>query len=882
MRSLLHSSVFLLLLMLFGWTSSSRSAVAQEAGISASEIAAAPASARVKRQARGSQRDPVHFTAELLRPERAGTLRSQRIRGRASAAKASPARVGDGRAFHARNVLDPSTWHDVQARLVYRSPQVNLWVEESEIAPLEAAQHLPRIVDSLALYLSRRTPAPSLDPALGTLDLLHRYFGRPPNVDGDGALDVLLLDVRDRYEATGAYVAGFFDPADLTDHPFSNRRDLLYVDLYPTLVREGALRVGEAAATIAHEYQHLVHAGYEGEEREHTFINEGLSELAEVLCGFEPRPATAYFQQPARSLFSWDYEDPLPDYARASLWTHYLFEQIGYEHVARLVQSPAVGLADVRGLLREAGEPPFERLFLNWGRALLLGDRVLDPAYGYRHPVRSGLRMPAATVEKALPAASTVPAPALSHALVDVPLTRRLDVRAAVDGEASLTVSAVVRYPDSSVELVEDVLAGGGRVESGRLRHGGVTLLVTNLDEAGDLASPAADVDLFLNGEKAGRRVLLRYDDGVPDAFSGNASYLLMRGSEEAVAVAFAAEEATWLYAISAKLLFLSELQGTALPRSEDRDVVLEVRAFRDGKPGALLTEPRRVDVRRPFGNARAEVLSLLDGYADLAAVRDSFCVVLRNDADDANDVAVAMDYAGAGHAYFQEASSDGRWRPMCERTVRGARLDGWNPMVQAHTVQSQVPPTSYPLTPAFEHDFATVRLVFPVPPTLDSLRTRCVAESPSGRFITGRYLSPSDATSSALTFTFPIDAEGTYAFHLSLATDEQSPLQTARFTWTLPQTSVVEALSTYPNPSSGASVLAFRLHERSRVSAYVFDLLGRRVHGVGPRRYERGAHDLPLSLHELPSGVYLARVLAEPLAGGAARRATAKVVLAR
>ena len=880
MRSLFYGMLPFALVLL-GWAPLNEPVVAQESAVSASRIApAVPAPTRRGGDAPKRRYRPVHFTAELLRPERDLGARSQRISRPPIAAKGEYAWVGDEKTFHVRNVLDPSSWSDVEARLVYRSPQVHLWVEASEVASLEATQHLPRIVDSLALYLSGRTLARSVDPSRGTLELMQRYFGAPPDVDGDGVLDVLLVDVRDRYEMTGAYVAGFFDPADLTDHAFSNRRDLLYVDLYPTLVRNGELRVRQAAATIAHEYQHLIQAGYEGEEREHTFINEGLSEVAEILCGFEPRPATAYFQQPSRPLLSWDYADPLPDYARASLWTHYLFEQIGYEHIARLVQSPVVGLADVRGLLREVSGPSFERLFLNWGRALLLGDRALDPAYGYRHPARSGLRMPTAAVEEALPAVATMPAPALSHLLVDVPLTRWLDVRAAMDGEASLAVSGAVRYPSGRVELVEDAL--GGRVEAARFRHGSVTLLASNLEETDEQAAPTAAVDLFLSGEKSGRRVLLRHDDGVPDAFSGNASYLLLRGSDEAVAVAFAAEEAAWLYAVSAKLLFLSELQGTSFPREEDRDVVVEVRAFENGKPGAALTEARRMDVRRPFGNARAEVLSLQDAYADLAAVRDSFCVVLRNDADDANDVAVAMDYGGAGHAYFQEASSGARWRPMRERTVRGARLDGWNPMVQAHTVQREAPPMPYPFSPSFEHDFATVRLAFPAPPTVDSLRTRCVAESPSGRFITGRYPSSSDATSSALTFTFPIDAEGTYAFHLSLATDEQSPLQTARFAWTLPRTSMLEGLSAYPNPSQGAPTLAFRLHERSRVTVAVYDLLGRRVHEVQPRRYERGAHDIPLSLHELPSGVYLARLHAEPLAGGAARRAAAKVVLAR
>ena len=89
--------------------------------------------------------------------------------------------------------------------------------------------------------------------------------------------------------------------------------------------------------------QHLIHANYEGSDIEYIFANEGFSEVIEVLCGYPPRGGNAYRTQSNKSLLSWDFTFPFPDYSRASLWTLYLIEQFGAEILKHMIQNPKIG-----------------------------------------------------------------------------------------------------------------------------------------------------------------------------------------------------------------------------------------------------------------------------------------------------------------------------------------------------------------------------------------------------------------------------------------------------------------------------------------------------------------------------------------------------------
>ena len=815
---------------------------------------------------------------------------AQRLRQSLVVSKAaSPPRIGDKATFFTRNLFDQDQFYAVEAVLLHATPSAYFWIAEHDLEWLGSASEAA--ADSLAYYFDEATPEHSLGPGMGSAALLKRYFGDFPDVDGDGKLDVLLLDIPDGFERTGGYVAGFFDPVNLTDLPYSNRRDLVYVDLYPTMFFEGRLRAREAAATLAHEAQHLIQAGYKTRARELTFINEGLSEWAEIACGFAPRSPEAYFGDPGRALLSWSYDDPIADYARASLWTHFLFEQVGAEYTRRLVQSTETGLQGIKNVLRTSGTS-FETLFTAWGRALLVGD--LAPREGYRHPDRRGLQWPSALTSGALPDVVTPLMEPLSHFPLRLPLVGDLRIRAAdslgrwPDG---IAFSAARTHPDGSFLLQNEVQRAGGGIElRGSSRpHSSARLLVSDLREGEN--ESGRPFDLLLTGHRGGRFSTLGYDDGLPDPFSDNASYLLLDRPGRAVALAFGAQEAAWLHAVSIKALFLSEIAGSGVAASAPRRVRLHVASYEDGRPGRPLTLPREHVLRRPFGDLRYETLSLEEDYAALSAVSDSFCIVIEpavsegatgtteeaplgaseaSFTDAANYPAIAMDKtvpSGArtvGSAFYRPSPPS--WKAMREVTVGNDILQGFRPMIRAHVVLAERRVLGE-IDVQVSHDFRTARVTLSAPFPLDGVGSSVAARLPSGRFTMGTLENVSErvtektgsssSLSTSFSYALPLEA-GIYELDVRAVDASTGLAASETLTWT-PGDAVVVGAS-YPNPSTGAFRIPLILMGEADVEVTVFDLLGRPVLQVPRRAAGPGRYVLPVEM-EAPAGTYLLRV---------------------
>jgi hypothetical protein len=120
-------------------------------------------------------------------------------------------------------------------------------------------------------------------------------FGPPSDVDNDGKVKILVLDILDGATANSAYVAGFFDPVnyfrDGTSPPLkSNFAEILYMDgreLVSSLSRDPQA----FSATAAHEFQHLIRYPYMNATRalDDIWINEGTSEVASDIAGFGPQ-----------------------------------------------------------------------------------------------------------------------------------------------------------------------------------------------------------------------------------------------------------------------------------------------------------------------------------------------------------------------------------------------------------------------------------------------------------------------------------------------------------------------------------------------------------------------------------------------------------------
>jgi len=169
-------------------------------------------------------------------------------------------------------------------------------------------------------------------------------------------------------------VAGYVTSSDSyprSVHPYSNERDILYLNLH-------AIQMGspEYLATLAHEFTHLVH--WNTHPSEDTWVKEGLGDLAITLVFPERRLASSSFAAvPDLQLTSWsDGEpgsDPLPaHYQQASWFLRYFLDRFGEDALYPLLARESHGPASVDAFLADRGET-FADLFGEWVVANVVG-----------------------------------------------------------------------------------------------------------------------------------------------------------------------------------------------------------------------------------------------------------------------------------------------------------------------------------------------------------------------------------------------------------------------------------------------------------------------------------------------------------------------------
>lgn len=242
-------------------------------------------------------------------------------------------------------------------------------------------------VDSVKIAFDSKTPANSNK---GIYQMDTETFGNPPDVDNDPKIIILILDIIDGYDGTGGYVAGYFHshnelPASILG---SNKAEIYYLDADPAnLLSSSGLQNG--ISTTAHEFQHMIHYNYD--QNEETFVNEGLSMIAEVVCGFNMREQTSYANETNIYLFEWRGDDNvavLSDYSRAALFTLYIKEQIGGDILKQIVQNTSNGIYGYNSALSQVTPSTslrFDDIVQNWFLANIVGDTSINPAWGYTY-----------------------------------------------------------------------------------------------------------------------------------------------------------------------------------------------------------------------------------------------------------------------------------------------------------------------------------------------------------------------------------------------------------------------------------------------------------------------------------------------------------------
>jgi hypothetical protein len=233
-------------------------------------------------------------------------------------------------------------------------------------------------------------------------------FGSPSDVDNNGKIIILLLDIEEKDTMSG-YIAGYFDPNDLFYRTHSNLGEILYIDtinikdqiVYPVLY-----------TTTAHEFQHLINRSLHMTKPMDVWIDEGLASAAEHLYGGPHYERITHFNDDSsgtirrgNNFFVWNgYWEEMGD-ALSNYSTVYLFFQwlgihanngsaiygeiinssyTNYQAVTRAAQShiPELRLGD-------DPELNWETLLGSWYAAnhLRKSSGSADSIYGYKNEI---------------------------------------------------------------------------------------------------------------------------------------------------------------------------------------------------------------------------------------------------------------------------------------------------------------------------------------------------------------------------------------------------------------------------------------------------------------------------------------------------------------
>ncbi|HEX8849503.1 MAG TPA: hypothetical protein VF761_08230 [Gemmatimonadaceae bacterium] len=297
------------------------------------------------------------------------------------------------RKFYVLGSLEGNCFVQTEARLRYSGARVYIYEDTGVRDNLSAAEY----ADFGKLF----------DEVLYPIDTA--AFGSPSDVDGNGHIIVLLSQRINKLTAsadcrTKGYVAGYFFGYDLTNGSGSNRSEVFY-SIAPDSAGQFSCAHPRSQVkrgtppTFIHEFQHMIsynqHVLLRGGQGEVTWLNEGLSHIAEELGSkyYEAKyPAPSGRSDPAQLFPDSSQGFIVPDFQNAYNYLHastkhsvttfagmgtleergaawlflrWLGDQKGEQIYKQLVQTNRRGIDNVSAA---AGEP-FPALFGDFGIA---------------------------------------------------------------------------------------------------------------------------------------------------------------------------------------------------------------------------------------------------------------------------------------------------------------------------------------------------------------------------------------------------------------------------------------------------------------------------------------------------------------------------------
>lgn len=257
--------------------------------------------------------------------------------------------------FWVRNLLSASgASYCVEASLVGSSSNIDLYLEKNLTTDLNYSQ-IVQAFNSI-------------------LEIEKETISEPTDINKDGKITVLILDIKDGATANSGFIAGYVDPINFFgDNPAfssrSNEREILFMDGVELVnLRRRDLAQGRPDAflsTLAHELQHLIRYPISG-GIDDVWIDEGTSESISDITGYGPQSSRiscfkgdatssisctggmGAFSTNSPSLFNW--RGSLKNYAFAYAFMKYLYSISGTTELARktFLKNTVKGLNNTR------------------------------------------------------------------------------------------------------------------------------------------------------------------------------------------------------------------------------------------------------------------------------------------------------------------------------------------------------------------------------------------------------------------------------------------------------------------------------------------------------------------------------------------------------
>ncbi|WP_243664833.1 DUF2268 domain-containing protein, partial [Rhodothermus marinus] len=533
-------------------------------------------------------------------------------------------------------------------------------------------------------------------------------------MDGDGKTDVLLVDVRDGWdpENGGGFVAGFVYSGDLSPLGDGNNKDILYLDTNPSLSTNRPIE--SLFSTAAHEYQHLIHFNYDLDEE--SFVNEGLSEWAEVMNGYGRR-AMSYLSDVSRynvPIFRWsqDNVNVLDDYERAGLFTTYLEDRIGWEAVGAITRDPQRGFFTYQNALSSQGLS-FYPVLLDFHTANFLNNRSVNPAYGYSRTDFQNLGAAPSVVYNGRIATQT-PDTTITVAAGGVQYLVWQHVR---DLQVTLSgptlVIRALKYPEGGGIVAEDLDPGTSPFTfTGAYEQ--VVLIVMRSSTSG---SSQVTYSATWSSDQTFTSQIAQFDNGQALEF------ILSGGLELLTRFENPQPGYTLLGRVYLPLYFYSQFRDGP-PATEPRDFTLTVRAAQpDGTPGDVLFETTMDDPRGYQGvtsnTLQFAEIDLFPYAAQIGDLPEVLFIGYRDAGTDTNTIVLATSSYTVENRSFIGPTQQG-WRALWDVTLTdGTSLNGRIIPIRVQFLVGSKPtepvaelPRELALEPPYPNPFRTTTLL--------------------------------------------------------------------------------------------------------------------------------------------------------------------------